>query len=334
MSGFDGDPYVGSKETFRILFGDSWQYLWPVIVISIFQVLAASLTMSAIDAHFRTGRLTLAHPFRLINYSVFPLTVGVIVMDIVSIVGRFVLFGLVSLVQAITSAAGAPANAAIALISIIAVGLFVVHVLIITPLIYWAPIMFIYGYRFRDAAAMSFKIISGKKLFGGLIVPLLICAAIQMLLAFLGVPAAVEHIVNFLIFLVTNVYVTVYAILTFYGISELDRRDVVKYELSIPSVPIQTKQDVPQSESEKKTEKDMPQPDGESAPERESGEKQQKSARDKTTEKPSAKKSSAKPSKNKSAAKKSRAKKQIEQTEQNGVDGGAREQIGEDGHGV
>ncbi len=235
VTGFDYNPYISIKQTFRLMFGDSWQYFWPVIVISILQIFGASLVMSAIDRHFRTGRLSLKGPWRLINYSVFAIFVGVIVMCLISIVERFILFGIVILAQTIFSAAGASAGAAMAVISLIAVGMFVVHVLIITPLLYWAPVMFIYGYRFRDAAAASFKLTSGRKLFFGIFVPLVVCAGIQLLVGFLQAPIWAVRISNFALFLFTNVYVTVYVILSFYHISGLDRRDVVSYEFSIPS---------------------------------------------------------------------------------------------------
>ncbi len=232
-SAFNYDMYRSAGETFRILFGDSWQYFWPVIVIAVFQVVGASLVMSAIDRHFRTGRLSLRNPLRLLNNSIAPMAIGVIVMSVFSIIWRFVLFGLVSLAQGIGSAAHLPQLATLSVISIIAIGMFILHVLIFCPMLYWAPIMFIYGHRFRDAAAASFKLISSKKqfsrLFWQLVIPLLPCAVIQMTLGYVGVPLWAMRLSGFFVFLYTNVYVTVYAILTFYRISDLDRRDVKFY---------------------------------------------------------------------------------------------------------
>lgn len=236
VAAFDYAPYQTVSQTFRILFGDSWQYLWPVVVISILQTFGASLIMSVIDRHFRTGRLSLRDPFRQINNSIFPLAVGVAVMSLLSVLWRFLLFGLVTLVQVVSDAMSLPTGAALAAISVLAVGLFILHVLILTPMLFWAPIMFIYGYRFRDAAASSFKLIAGKKLFIGLLLPVLLCAGIQLLVGFLQVHFAIACAVNFLIFMITNAYVTVYVMLTFYGISELDRRDLKPYHNApIPS---------------------------------------------------------------------------------------------------
>ncbi len=239
-SAFNYDMYRSASETFRILFGDSWQYLWPVVVIAVFQILGASLVMSAIDRHFRTGKLSLRDPLRLLNNSIAPMAKGVIVMSVFSIVWRFVLFGLVSLAQAIGNAANAPQLATLSVISIIAIGMFILHILIFCPMLYWAPIMFIYGHRFRDAAAASFKLISSKKqfskLFWQLVLPLLPCAVIQMTLGYVGVPLWAMRLSGFFVFLYTNVYVTVYTILTFYRISDLDRRDVKFYApLTIPA---------------------------------------------------------------------------------------------------
>lgn len=235
VAAYDYNPYVSVGEAFNIIFGDSWQYLWPVIVISIFQIVGATIITSAIDAHFRTGRLSIKHPFRLVNTAIFPMTVCVVIICAVSIVWRFVLFGLTLLIQVVCLAIGLPTGAALAIISVIALVVFYFHVLIITPMLYWAPIMAFYGYRFRDAAATSFRLLSGKKVFPGLFLPMLICAAIQLLVGFLGVHASIAYSTNFLIFLVTNSYVPVYVVISFYKISGLDRRDLLPYEISIPA---------------------------------------------------------------------------------------------------
>ena len=129
--------------------------------------------------------------------------------------------------------ASVPLLLALALTAVIAavvVLAFVLHVLIITPMLFWAPVMFIYGYRFRDAAAASFKMLSGQKIFWGLLLPMLICAGLQMLIGFLDVHRAVVIIMNFLVFLFTNSYATAYTMLSFYGISDLERRDVKAYK--------------------------------------------------------------------------------------------------------
>ncbi|MCM1368318.1 MAG: hypothetical protein NC184_05890 [Roseburia sp.] len=236
VSAFDYKPYVSVSRTFRIIFGDSWQYLWPVIVISVFQIIGAALIMSAVDRHFRTGKLSLRDPVRLVNYSIFPMFVGIMVMNAVSVVLRFVLFGFVTFTQWLFGVIGLPSGAALAAISVIALALFVVHLLIITPMLFWSQIMVVYGYRFRDAAAQSYKLISGKGCFKGLVAPMLLCAGIQLLVGFLDMHAAVGYVFNFLLFLFTNVYITVYATLTFYNLSGLDRRDVKPHEMPLPQI--------------------------------------------------------------------------------------------------
>ncbi len=234
VAAFDYAPYISVSQTFGIMFGDSWQYVWPVVAVAVLQVVGAALVMSAIDRHFRTGRLSLRSSSRLINNTVFPIAIGVTVMSVLSIVWRFVLFGLVTLVQVICNAASMPSGVALAIISAVAVGMFVLHVLIISPMLFWAPIMFIYGYRFRDAAAASFKLLAGKKIFIGLFLPMLILAGIQLLVGFLQAPYAVCVIVSFIVFLLTNVYATVYTMIAFYGISGLDRRDIEPYREPLP----------------------------------------------------------------------------------------------------
>lgn len=236
VAGFDFQPYKTAGQTLVILFGDSWQYAWPVIIVAILQVFGASIIMSSLDRHFRTGMLSLKSPVRLINISVFPIAIGVIVMSLTAIILRFLLFGLVSLVQVILGAMSAASGAALAVIAVVAIGLFVLHALLLLPMLMWAPIMFIYGYKFRDAAALSFKLISRKKLFWSLFLPMLICAGIQLLVGFLQVHAAIAYSVNFVVFLFTNVYTTVYTMIAFYDISGLDRRDIEPYKRALMQV--------------------------------------------------------------------------------------------------
>lgn len=238
VASFDFEPYRSAGETFGILFGDSWQYAWPVIVVAVLQVFGAAIIMSALDRHFRTGSLSLKSPVRLFNISVFPIAIGVVVMSLTSIILRLLMFGLVSLVQVIFGAMSAVPGAALAVIAALAIGLFILHIITIIPMLMWAPIMFIYGYKFRDAAALSFKLISGKKLFWGLFLPMLICAGLQLLIGFLQVHVAIACAVNFVVFLFTNVYITVFTMIAFYDISDLDRRDIEPYKnLPIPPVP-------------------------------------------------------------------------------------------------
>ena len=250
VAAYDYHPYVSVKETFRIMFGDSWQYLWPVVLISALQIVAASLLTSAIDRHFRTGRLSLANPTQLLNNSIFPMFLGVLVMCVFSIIWRFVLFGLVLLAQTMGNAAGAAEGVTLAVISVIAVGMFFVHVMAITPVLFWPPIMFVYGYRLGDAAAASFKLLSGKRVFRKLFPPLLICALIQLLIGFLKAPTWAMRISSFVIVLFDNVFITVFTIVVFYRISDLDRRDVIKYEFSVPQSVVS-----PKPEKIEKTEK-------------------------------------------------------------------------------
>lgn len=266
VAAFDYAPYLSAAQTFRIMFGDSWQYIWPVVVVAVLQVFGAALVMSAVDRHFRTGRLSLRDPLRLINNSVFPLAIGVAIMSLASIIWRFLLFGLVMLVQVSAEALAFPEGAALAVISAFAVGMFVIHGLIITPMLFWAPIMFVYGYRFRDAAATSFKLISGKKIFRELFLPMLILAGVQLIVGFLQAHAAVACTVDFFVFLATNVYATVYTMIVFYNISELERRDVEPYR-NIPLPVVPPKQEKTNADKQQEKPEKTPTADGASTAE-------------------------------------------------------------------
>ncbi len=71
---------------------------------------------------------------------------------------------------------------------------------------------------------------------------MVLLAGVQLLVGFLQAPTAVAYVVNFFVFLATNVYATVYTVLTFYGISELDRRDIEPYR-NIPLPVLHNKQE-------------------------------------------------------------------------------------------
>lgn len=249
VAGFDGAPYKSVGDTFHLIFGDSWKYIWPAVLVSLVQIFGAAFLMSVMDRHFRTGRLSFRSPLTMVNNSVFPIAVGVVVMGGFSVLWRFVLFGLVSLIQVSAGAMALPAGVAVATIAVVAVGMFVIHVIAITPMLFWAPIMFIYGYKFRDAAASSFKLIAGKKLYRALLLPMIVCAGLQLLVGFLQLAAWAVIIINFAVFLLTNSYVAAFIMLTFYDISELDRRDLKPYQIIDRSTP-----DVTQTAAENKRE--------------------------------------------------------------------------------
>ncbi len=251
IASFDYKAYIPIGRTFNLMFGESWKFVWPVVVIGVFQVVASSLAMSAIDRHFRTGKLSLRSPARLLNYSIFPLAVCVAIMCVTAIVLRFVLFGLVGLVQVSFKAMGVNESVAFAVICVLAVAVFIVHVLVITPMLFWQPAMFIYGYKFRDAAASSIKLMSGKKLYRGILFPLLIVATVQLIFAFLNLHQSVTYIVGFVTFLITNVYVVVYVIVSFYTISDLDRRDLMPYRVPLPVISAKADDDGVKSEKGK-----------------------------------------------------------------------------------
>lgn len=308
VTAFDYMPYRSASETFRIMFGDSWKFVWPVVIIALLQILGAALVMSAIDRHFRTGRMSLRDPWRLVNNVMFPIAIGVAVMSVLSIVWRFLVFGLVMLVQVSAQAMGLPSGVALAVICAIAACMFVLHVMIITPMLFWAPVMFIYGYKFRDAAASSFKLIAGKKLFRRLFLPLLFCAGIQLLIGFLGVHPAISHIVGFFVFLFTNVLITVFTMIAFYDISGLDRRDLKPYHnIPLPKLP-QAESNVggPARSADK-----APAPTQSDDEKPSQSPKQKQSSKQKSAQKPT--KSSSKPAraqqKGESGAKKASAKK-------------------------
>ena len=91
---------------------------------------------------------------------------------------------------------------------------------------YWTPMMVIYGFSFRDAAAASIRLLDGN-MFGilcGLILPFVIVAVLQN--AFCFIPNAVVLIVlAVLLYLFLIMYVMSFIMVSMFGLSKMERRD-------------------------------------------------------------------------------------------------------------
>lgn len=219
---------MSAKKLFLCLFGDSWESAWPVLIISAVSVLFYSLAIAVVERHFRVGKLSLDHPFKSINTCIWPLAICFIIISLISILWRFVVFGVMALLNLICMESGATKAAAFSVMCIFALILFFVHVLIIMPMLFWAPIMIEYGYGLRDAASSSYRLLSGKFISTYLqfILPIIIFLPITMVLQWLELPRYVYMLVWSAFFILINSYAISYIMTTAFDLLELDRRDV------------------------------------------------------------------------------------------------------------
>ena len=126
-----------------------------------------------------------------------------------------------------------------------------------------------------------------------------------MLVGFLQAHVAIAIVVNFVLFLFTNVYATVFTMLTFYEISGLDRRDIKPHQ----AVPLPTP--VKKDQQKQPTEPEHIPPESEST-----GVKPQKSPEPKKT-KPKKQEKSGELAKKQTTTSKKPKKTQNEPTDKN-----------------
>lgn len=223
-----GETVSGFNSLFFKLFGDSWTYAWPVILISVLQVISMSFAMGWMERHFRTGVRSLTRPFNAAANMIKPIIWVVLIVSAISIAWRFVILGATALVREICFLSGATPNATVIILSVVAVILFFVHVWIILPILLWQPIMNEMGYSLRDTASFSFRVMSGKlfRLFIGYILPMGVVLAVTMVVNFTSLPQHAVIIVHSLVHLFTLVYSCAYLMCTAFDVLEFDRRDI------------------------------------------------------------------------------------------------------------
>lgn len=222
---------VAAKDMFLILFGDSWMHAWPVIVIAIVQIAFFSLAVSMIERHFRVGKMSFNHPFRSINNCIWPVTLTTIILSVVSILWRFVVYGLTVLLGFLGRVIGMPMELTFVFMCLIALLLFIVHLMMILFIVFLPIVMIEYGYGVRDSMVYVFRLLNGKfwKLFAALLLPVIIFIPLVMVLLWLGLPFYVYYIIWSVFFLALNVYSLAFIMTNSFDLLEIERRDIQRF---------------------------------------------------------------------------------------------------------
>ena len=217
----------GFADIFWLIFNKyATKYVYPIVLIFVALVFSSALSLSVIEKHFRVGKLMLRAPLGQINNYFLPVVISYTILALIMALYGIIQTGLVALLHVLLSGWGQPTvfNAVIA--AILSLGLFVLSMWAACSAMYWTPIMVIYGFSFRDAAAASIRLLDGN-MFGilcGLILPFVIVAVLQN--AFCFIPNAVVLIVlAVLLYLFLIMYVMSFIMVSMFGLSKMERRD-------------------------------------------------------------------------------------------------------------
>lgn len=226
-----GIVHLTSKELFMLLFGDSWQNAWPVIVIAVVQIIFFSLAVSLTERHFRVGKMSFNHPFRSINNCIWPVALTTGILSVVSILWRFVVYGVTVLISFLGMVMNAPAEMVFVFMCVFALALFVVHLMIITLIVFWPIVMIEYGYGLRDSVVYVFRALNRKfwKIFLSLLLPVIVFIPVVMVLIWLRLPFYGYCIIWSVFFLALNVYSLAFIMTNSFDLLELERRDIQKF---------------------------------------------------------------------------------------------------------
>lgn len=204
--------------------------VYPLALVFVTLVFCSSLCMSIVEKHFRVGKLMLRAPLKQINNYFLPVLVTYVLLTLVITLYGFIQSGVIALLHVAISGWGYPNAFNVVLAAVVSLGLFVLAVFVFCSAMYWTPMMVIYGFSFRDAAASSFRLLDGKTggILIGLLTPFLIVAVAGTLLSFAG-NVYVRCAVGVLLYLFLIVYVISFIMVSMFGLSGMERRDIKSY---------------------------------------------------------------------------------------------------------
>lgn len=221
----------GFPDMFWLIFNKyATKYVYPLVLIFIALIFCTSLALSVIEKHFRVGKLMLVSPLKQINNYFLPVLISFFILSLILTLYGMIQSGLLTLLHMLMSGKGFPTAFNMVIAVVLSVGLFVLAVFASCSTMYWTPMMVIYGFSFRDAAASSFRLLDGKTggILIGLLTPFLIVAVAGTLLSFAG-NVYVRCAVGVLLYLFLIVYVISFIMVSMFGLSDMERRDIKSY---------------------------------------------------------------------------------------------------------
>lgn len=222
------ETYVRSfRSIFWLIFNRyATRTVYPLVLILFSLVFCTSLALSVVEKHFRVGKLMLKAPLKQINNYFLPVLYTFVLLSLILFLYGMVQCGALTLLHMLISGRGYPSVWNLVLAAILSLGLFVLALWLSCSSMYWTPMMVIYGFSFRDAAASSLRLIDRKSgsILIGLLMPYCIVAVLETVFSLFHI-AWLRIILAVFLYLFLMLYLIVYIMVSMFDLSGMERRD-------------------------------------------------------------------------------------------------------------
>ena len=209
--------------------------IWPFFVVAALLFVFYALILAVIEKHLKTGALNGKNLLISLNNNFIPALFSLIFIALVLIVAVVLQASLLTLLHSIVSGAGRATVLDCFYAAVVALLIFAGVMVAVLPMMYWGPVMQIFGYKFNDSVVETAHLI-GKKLFNlilGLALPLLAAGILSLALNTIPIKGAGKVIANLLIDTVIHIFVLIYTasyvMVSVFDITGLERRDSKRY---------------------------------------------------------------------------------------------------------
>jgi len=226
---------TGAGDIFSLLFKDfKWDSLLIYPLLLLVMQIYYSVSLAMIEKHMRTGKLTAKKLMYDLNNNFISTFATLLFFVIVYILISILLSSLLTLLHTIISPKVQPKMIECIYATILAFIAFVVLIRSIIDILFWGPVMQVYGYSFKDAIIETSHITDKNtfSIFIGIFVPYLIAALIVILVNYIPVNGAIRSILEFstnlVIYVTLLLYMPAFIMNTLFEVTELERRDKFK----------------------------------------------------------------------------------------------------------
>jgi len=226
----------GFFDIYKLMIVDrGFDTVWIALLVLVTLLIYFSVSLAMIEKHMRTGRLTARRLVADLNNNIISTVMSLVAFGIFLAVVQVLLSSVLTLLHSIVgthTATPKPMDCVYA--TIIALIAFGAMIRVVVEMMFWGPVMQVYGYTFRDAIIETSHITDKNTLtiYIGLLVPCLIVAIIEFVFCLLPLSGAGIHIVqvvvNSILHMAVIIYVPAYIMNALFSITELERRDTKK----------------------------------------------------------------------------------------------------------
>jgi len=205
--------------------------LFVFLLLFVLLLIYFSISLGMIEKHLRTGKLSTRRLIADLNNNIISTMISFVLFAAVYIVILLLLSVVMTLMHKIVSDGPIP-NVMdciyATILSFLALGLFTRGVM---GILFWGPVMQIYGYSFTDSIIETSHIINGKSfpIFLGIFLPIFFASLIQILLFYIPFSGTAEtvinQVINSIVFLGLLIYIPSFIMNTLFEVTDLERRD-------------------------------------------------------------------------------------------------------------